>query len=301
MAKTRPFEEKAKQLYFNNVDSADIVSRKAQPLSNHGLTNTTAAKKVIRLNDKKDDPQSAVVANSPVKQDNINRAVASNGNRARFKSHSVPNVQSGHYLIANVFRDSENVSAFIEELRAQGIEANYFENPKNGLNYVYIGDFENKTEALDAYRTKMNGAYGGDAWIMNVNGGDSTIGGYTAVENGQNSKYGNSVLHKNLANKGTKVASGVSYSSDAIDGLPSGFYIIANVFETSSSATQFVKELNAKGLNASYFINPNDKLRYVYLKKHETWGNALTSYYTKLNASYDDEMWILRIKPNRTV
>ncbi len=297
-------EEKAKQLYFNNMDTADIVARKTQPLSNHGLTNTTAAKKVIRLNDKKSDPQSDsdVAANSPVKRDNINQTLAGASNKSRFKSHSVPNVQSGHYLIANVFRDSDNVSAFIEELRAQGIEADYFENPKNGLNYVYIGDFENKSEALTAYRTKMNGAYSGDAWIMNVNGGDSTIGGYTAIDNnGPKSKYGNSLLHKNVANKGVKGASGVSYSSDSIDGLPSGFYIIANVFESSSSAKQFVKELNSKGLNASYFINPNDKLRYVYLKKHETWGNALTSYYTRLNASYDDEMWILRIKPNRTV
>lgn len=292
-------EEKAKQVYFANMDSADIVSRKTQPLSNHGLSNTTAAKKVIRLDDKAPNADTDVVANSGTKRDNTNRSVKAV--RTRFKTHSVPNVESGHYLIANVFRDTDNVSAFIAELKAQGIEADYFENPKNGLNYVYIGDFQDKSEALAAYHSKMNGAYSGDAWVMNVNGGDSQIGGLAATETSPSSKYGNNMLHKNVSSNGVKGASGVSYSSYSGGGLPSGYYIIANVFENSSSAKRFVKELNAKGLNASYFVNPNDNLRYVYLKKHETWGNALTSYYTRLNASYDDEMWILRIKPNRTV
>lgn len=292
-------EEKAKQVYFANMDSADIVSRKTQPLSNHGLSNTTAAKKVIRLDDKAHNANTDVVASSSIKRDNTNRSVRAV--RTRFKPHSVPNVESGHYLIANVFRDTDNVSAFIAELKAQGIEADYFENPKNGLNYVYIGDFQDKSEALAAYHSKMNGAYSGDAWVMNVSGGDSEIGGLTTTETNPGSKYGNNMLHKNVSGNGVKEASGVSYSSYSGSGLPSGYYIIANVFENSSSAKRFVKELNAKGLNASYFVNPNDNLRYVYLKKHETWGNALTSYYTRLNASYDDEMWILRIKPNRTV
>lgn len=293
-------EEKAKQMYFANADSNDIVSRKAQPLSNHGLSNTTAAKKVIRLNDKTTNTDMLAKTNAKsVKRDNTNRSVKNVG--SRFKAHEVPNVESGHYLIANVFRDTDNVDAFIEKLRAQGIEADYFENPKNGLNYVYIGDFEDKSEALAAYRSKMNGAYSGDAWIMNVNGEDQQIGGLASTNTQTTSKYGNNVLHKNVANKGNKQTGNVVNNSGSGSGLPSGYYIIANVFENSSSAKQFVKELNSKGLNASYFINPEDNLRYVYLKKHETWGNALTSYYTKLNASYNDEMWILRIKPNRTV
>lgn len=293
-------EEKAKQMYFANVDSNDVVSRKAQPLSNHGLSNTTAAKKVIRLNDNTTKTDMVATTNAKtVKKDNTIRYAKSVG--TRFKAHEVPNVESGHYLIANVFRDTDNVDAFIEKLRVQGIEADYFENPKNGLNYVYIGDFQDKSEALTAYRSKMNGAYSGDAWIMNVNGEDQQIGGLATTNTQTTSKYGNNVLHKNVAGKGNQQTGNVVNNSGSGSGLPSGYYIIANVFENSSSAKRFVKELNSKGLNASYFINPEDNLRYVYLKKHETWGNALTSYYTKLNASYNDEMWILRIKPNRTV
>ncbi|WP_228236618.1 PorP/SprF family type IX secretion system membrane protein [Allomuricauda sp. M10] len=293
-------EEKAKEVYFANMDTADVVSRKTQPLANHGLSNSTSTKKVIKINENKND---ARLAQTPVNKDNTFRTTAPKTNNAYFKAHSVPNVESGHYLIANVFKDPKNVDQFVEELRAQGLDADYFQNPKNGLNYVYIGDFGNKKEALNAYHTKMDGKYQGDAWIMNVNGGtDATIGGLnTAVANNAGSKYDNSVLSKNVAN--AVLGHGkmnMSVKTASIDGLPSGFYIIASVFESSSNARYFVKELNARGLNASYFVNPNDGLRYVYLKKHETWGNALTSYYSKLNASYDDDMWIMRVKPNTT-
>ncbi|MDF0714815.1 PorP/SprF family type IX secretion system membrane protein [Muricauda sp. 334s03] len=292
-------EEKAKQVYFANMDTADIVTQRRQPLANHGLSNNTSTKKVIKINEANDNTKASYASNSKAKKDNTYRSVRSK-KATGLKSHSVPNVESGHYLIANVFRDTDNLNNFIEKLRSQGIEADYFQNPKNGLNYVYIGDFSNKNEALDAYHSKMDGAYQGDAWLMNVNGGNSQIAGYTGEVDNKGSKYGNNLLSKNVTNN-PKGKRHVVISSQSGEGLAEGYYIIANVFENSSSAKEFVKELNSKGLHASYFISPQDKHRYVYLKKHETWNNALTSYYTKLNASYNDEMWIMRIKPNTTI
>lgn len=290
-------EQKAKEVYFANMDSADIVNRKTQPLANHGLSNSTATKKVIKINETKANTGAAYASNASSKKDNTYRSVKSKKTTG-FKSHAVPNVESGHYLIANVFRDTNNLNAFIEKLRAQGIQADYFENPKNELNYVYIGDFNSKNEALEAYRTKMNGTYQGDAWVMNVNNSGSPIAGYDATLAAK-SKYNNNVLSKNVSkNTIAKGNKHVVLRTQSGEGLPEGYYIIANVFDNSASAKAFVKELNAKGLHASYFVSPADKNRYVYLKKHETWNNALTSYYTKLNASYDDDMWIMRIKPN---
>ena len=81
----------------------------------------------------------------------------------------------------------------------------------------------------------------------------------------------------------------------AIDGANSGYYIIANVFANPNNANRFVKLLNSYGLNASYFINPENNYRYVYLKRHQSWNNALISYYSKINDSYDDKMWIMRV------
>lgn len=293
-------EQRAKEVYFANMDSADIVSRKKQPIANHGLTNSTSTKKIIKINEAKDNTTSTYAANSGIKKDKTLRPTKSK--RTGLKSHYVPNVESGHYLIANVFRDTNNLNAFLDKLRAQGIDADYFQNPKNGLNYVYIGDFSDKNDALEAYRTKMHGKYQGDAWVMNVNGGDSPIAGYNGSAIASNSKYNNNVLSKNVNNNTIgKRNKHVVISAQSGDGLPEGYYIIANVFDSSSKAKEFVKELNARGLHASYFISPKDKQRYVYLKKHKTWNNALTSYYTKLNDSYDDEMWIMRIKRNTTI
>lgn len=292
-------EEKAKAVYFANMDSADIVTRRKQPVANHGLTNNTSTKKVIKINEAKDNTKATYASNTASEKDNTYRPTKSKKTTG-FKSHAVPNVESGHYLIANVFRDTDNLNAFIEKLRAQGIDADYFQNPKNGLNYVYIGDFGSKTDALEAYHNKMNGTYQGDAWVMNVNGNDSQIAGYSGQMDNSSSKYGSGQLSKNVA----AIANGKNHvviRTQSGDGLPEGYYIIANVFDNSSSAKQFVKELNAKGLHASYFVSPADKNRYVYLKRHETWNNALTSYYSKLNASYDDDMWIMRIKPNTTI
>lgn len=124
------------------MDSADIVTRRKQPLANHGLSNNTSTKKVIKINEAKDNTAATYASNAKAEKDNTYRPAKSK--RTKFKSHAVPNVESGHYLIANVFRDPNNVNAFIEKLRAQGIEADYFQNPQNGLNYVYIGDFGNK-------------------------------------------------------------------------------------------------------------------------------------------------------------
>jgi len=291
-------EQKAKEVYFANMDSSDIVTRRKQPLANHGLSNNTSTKKVIKINETKANTGATYASNSNAKKDNTYRPAKSK--KAGFKSHAVPNVESGHYLIANVFRDTNNLNAFIDKLRAQGIDADYFQNPKNGLNYVYIGDFSNKNDAIEAYHTKMDGKYQGDAWVMNVNGSNSQIAGYSGEINKRNSKYGSNLLSKNVTGSSNGNRH-VVIRTQSGDGLPEGYYIIANVFENSSSAKAFVKELNSRGLHASYFISPQDKNRYVYLKKHETWNNALTSYYTKLNASYDDDMWIMRIKPNTTI
>ncbi|WP_422349583.1 PorP/SprF family type IX secretion system membrane protein [Flagellimonas sp.] len=286
-------EQKAKEVYFANMDSTDIVSKRpVQPLANHGLTNTTAAKKVIRLSDSKNK---AVARTSTVKKDKTTRASVKKN--TRFRPFNIPNVESGHYLIANVFKNPNNADAFVAKLQSQNINADSFVNPRNGMIYVYLEGFKNKSEALGAYHSQLNGTYNGDAWVMNVNGIDA-LNHIAPRPQGASSKYGDNTLTKNVTKTNSTGSGQVTFKTYKINGLGSGFYIIANVFEKPSNARRFVRELNSRGLNASYFINPENKLRYVYLKKHENWTNALTSYYSKLNASYDDEMWIMRVKPN---
>lgn len=74
-----------------------------------------------------------------------------------------------------------------------------------------------------------------------------------------------------------------------------GFYIISNVFSEPAFADDFINKLKKRGITAHYFINPKNNFRYVYLKKHSEWSEALISYYTNVDNTYFDEIWIMNI------
>ncbi|WP_318344425.1 PorP/SprF family type IX secretion system membrane protein [Flagellimonas baculiformis] len=77
-------------------------------------------------------------------------------------------VGQGHYIVANVFKNENYLRDFMGKLKAQGLEAQYFKNPDNGLNYVYLAKYEENEDAYAAYRSKMKGQYTDELWIMHV-------------------------------------------------------------------------------------------------------------------------------------
>ena len=80
-----------------------------------------------------------------------------------------------------------------------------------------------------------------------------------------------------------------------IDDIDQGYYIIANVFATAANSDAFIESLKSKGINANYFTNPKNNYRYVYLKKHKSWREALISYYSNINNTYFDPIWITSV------
>ena len=216
------------------------------------------------------------------------------------KFNNLQDVQDGYYLVANVYKGTQYLNKFVNGLKAQGIDANYIDNPDNGLKYVYLQRFNSRQEALEAYHSGIDGRYSGDLWIMHVDNRYSNEA-YAANKDKIKEKseaYENNVLQKNVVVRDNVASSDSIPKTMNISGLGSGYYIIANVFANPRNANRFVKLLNARGLSASYFINPVNNYRYVYLKRHESWNNALISYYSKLNNAYDDKMWIMRVTPN---
>ncbi|MCJ7466581.1 MAG: type IX secretion system membrane protein PorP/SprF [Maribacter sp.] len=210
-------------------------------------------------------------------------------------------VQDGYYVVANVYKGGNYLTKFIDKLGQQGITADYIDNPENGLKYVYVQRFDTWQEAEAAHNSKLNGTYTGDLWIMNV---DNRYSNERYADNvnkikEKSAKYNTDVLQKNVVVKDRVASNEAQEKSFNIDGIGSGYYIIANVFANPNNARRFIKLLNSYGLSASYFINPENNWRYVYLKRHESWNNALISYYSKLNDSYDDTMWIMRVTPNK--
>ncbi len=80
-----------------------------------------------------------------------------------------------------------------------------------------------------------------------------------------------------------------------VDNQEPGYYIISNVFSDPAFADDFINKLKKRGIKANYFINPKNNFRYVYLKKHSEWSEALISYYTNVDNTYFDEIWIMNI------
>ncbi len=214
------------------------------------------------------------------------------------KFKNLDGVNDGYYVVANVYKGGKYMDKFMNTLNDQGFNSDYIDNPNNGLKYVYLQRYDTWGEAAEAYKSNMNGAYHDDLWIMNVDNRYTNERYASNVDKLQqkSSKYTTDVPEKNVVEKDKVARIDLKSRTYKIDGLGQGYYIIANVFANPNNANRFVKLLNSYGLSASYFINPENNWRYVYLKRHESWNNALISYYSKLNDSYDDKMWIMRVR-----
>ncbi|SNR61227.1 type IX secretion system membrane protein, PorP/SprF family [Maribacter sedimenticola] len=213
----------------------------------------------------------------------------------RFKD--LPNVKDGYYVVANVYKGGKYMDKFLGSLNEQGIDADVIDNPNNGLKYVYLQRFETFEEAMAAHDSNLNGRYDGKMWIMNVDNrytNDAYVSNVKKIQQ-KSSKYDDTILSKNVVVKDNVAANDIKSKSYVIEGAGSGYYLIANVFANPNNAKRFVQLLNSFGLSASYFINPENNYRYVYLKKHDSWTNALISYYSKLNDAYNEKMWIMRV------
>ncbi len=228
-------------------------------------------------------------------------AVTESGQAVKSRKFSeLQGVQDGYYVVANVYKGDQYLNLFLEDLKRKGLDAAYIHNPNNGLKYVYLQRYDSWEQALEAYNSGMNGRYDGNLWIMNV---DNRYTNEAYAANAEkisekSGQYENDVLQKNVVVR-DKVAGSEARPQDLdFSGAGTSYYIIANVFSNPNNANRFVKLLNSRGLSAGYFINPENNYRYVYLKRYDSWNNALISYYSKLNSAYDDKMWIMRVTPN---
>ncbi len=280
-------EKRAEELFLTGRDN------------NVAIANNTQKTKII--------PTGTITRNTPQNtavQDNTyhNTADTLNGKPAikSAKYTNLKGVSDGYYLVANVFKGGQHLIKFMDQMSQNGLAPNYIENPENGLKYVYLERFDTLQEATDAYKSDLNGKYTDALWVMNV---DNRYTNEAYANNvGQlqqkTAKYPKTAVAGQIIVRDNLPATDLGQRTFAIDGIGQGYYIIANVFANPNNAKRFVRLLNSYGLSASYFINPENNWRYVYLKKHDTWNNALISYYSKINGAYTDKMWVMRVKSN---
>ncbi len=326
-------EQRAKELFLDENSDTEIASsynpsNTGQPINSNKVVNESQQDRVVVAANNTKEPvikSEAVVATNTTDRSTVDReyqkqvqpkdAVVASRRRTttttptatstefvqdgvksrRFKN--LPDVTDGYYVVANVYKGGQYMNNFIDDLNARGIQADYIDNPNTGLKYVYLQRFETFEDAVAAHDSKLNGAYDGAMWIMNVDNKYSNEAYASNVNKlkEKSSKYDSNVLTSNEVVRDNVDSREIDSKSYVIEGAGSGYYLIANVFANPNNAKKFVALLNSFGLSASYFINPKNNYRYVYLKKHDSWTNALISYYSKLNDAYDDKMWIMRV------
>ena len=288
-------------------DRAVVTENNSEPtIKKQQLAESNSVKDNVQDLKRKEQiqPKDAVVANRPkrdIDTSSKTSVVQDKVKSRRFKD--LPNVTDGYYVVANVYKGGEYMDKFLSTLNNKGINADFIDNPNNGLKYVYLQRYETFDEAVAAHDSNLNGMYEGPTWIMNVDNKYTNEAYATNVNKIKEkaTKYEADVLSKNVIVKDNVASNDADPKSYVIDGAGSGYYLIANVFANPNNAKRFVKLLNSYGLNASYFINPKNNYRYVYLKKHDSWTNALISYYSKLNDAYNDKMWIMRVNEDQMV
>lgn len=285
-------EERAKEIYFLNNDKTAIAAQKVDPAE--PKTKEPVKRPVIKQPQPKD-----AVAQAPSTIKKTSAKEQKTGVKSR-KFRDLDGVRDGYYVVANVYKGTHYLNKFVDAMNNEGFDADYIDNPSNGLKYVYLKRYDTWQEAVDAYDTNINGSYDGDLWIMNIDNryqNDTYLANTNKIKE-KSLELGTDVLQKNVVVQDNVSANAIPKKEYAISEGITDFYIIVNVFANPKNATRFVKLLNSRGLSASYFVNPENKYRYVYLKRHNSWNNALLSYYSKLNDAYDDKMWIMRVTPN---
>jgi hypothetical protein len=269
------------------------ASKKAKAVQSTPQTKKDVVERVASNNEQ---PKDAVAINPTRAQEGEKGNSASKSIKRRtFKD--LVGVKDGYYVVANVYKAENYLQNFLRQLNSGGIDANYIDNPNNGLKYVYLERYDTWEEAEAAAASNLNGKYTGNTWVMNVDNRYTNEAYAANVDkiNERTSEYNVDDLRTNVIVKDKVPAADKESKPIKIDGVGSGYYIIANVFANPNNANRFVKLLNSYGLSASYFINPENNYRYVYLKYHESWNNALISYYSRLNNAYTDKMWIMKV------
>ena len=390
----------------NNTLAQRSATNKKNNTNNNTARKNNSSKQTTKFN----NTQPKVINASYGGNDNYEDfTLAAKANNIKYKRlNNLNTADGGYYVIANIYSKGSKGTfyrdAFLERLNRKGIDANYFLNPRNNLNYVYLQRYDSWQEAVQAVKSNFGGAYNDEMWILNVRNESSLQ--YANTNSGSKKAEKTTIIKKNDAgnakssttlakgdkkrissptpnaslntsnkgrvvsapknakkenidrinspssntlsnnsntnnvtsNKNTRITTPernnavASKDADAIaeidekseeeikslysrntakrrktakkgrviniDAVDEGYYIITNVFAVPSNASRFVKRLKEKGLDADFFINPDNNYRYVYIKKHNSWNSALATYYSNVDNTYFDDMWIMRVNTN---
>ncbi|MBL4746355.1 MAG: type IX secretion system membrane protein PorP/SprF [Flavobacteriaceae bacterium] len=202
----------------------------------------------------------------------------------------LPTVKNGYYIVTSIFNNEEAAKNKVMLLQAKNRKSAYFKSRKNGNYYVYLDTFLSWNKAKETVRGAYNNSYKGNLWIMDVSG--NLLLGKKEVSPKKKTVDTPLPTKVPVVKKLEKIRNVAMEISE----VPTGNYLIASVFSKKSNTNRFVTKLQEKGINAAYFINPKNNYHYVYLAHNIDKNVVRKSYYSHVNNTYFEEMWIMTIR-----
>ncbi|WP_223552029.1 OmpA family protein [Aestuariivivens sp. NBU2969] len=222
-----------------------------------------------------------------IEEDNINFNKVIEADSIKFYgTREIAGTKSGYYIIGNVYSRNFYFKKFMKSLKEKGYSPEYFTNRNNNWKYVYLEYFDTWQEAVASYKSKIDGNYQDEMWILKVDNGDLRYDHLQA--NGLSNKDDNS----DASNAKEKIT---YHNFQDTQGVKSGYYLIANVFKSKTNAIKFIEILKQQGLAADSFFNPTNNFTYVYIKRFDSFKSAKIASQSKLEGTYNKEIWILKI------
>ena len=265
-----------------------------------------AVKKVVKTVEE-ETPKALVLESTIVKSEiNENTTKTATARTARNL------VDKEYYLVAGVFKVHSNATKLIAKLKTQGIAAYYVTNPRNKYRYVYISKNDTYKETSRLYANKLNGQYNKNTWVFGLTKQtNSAIVENKSVTN-QPGVLDKSV-HKGEKEKPSKIVLNSGKRKSLISN-PAGsnsakrivlqnkdYYLVVGVFRIHNNASNLVTRLRNKGVDAYSFVNSKNKLKYVYVSKNKSFKVASSLCQSKLNGTYNKDIWILGVNQENTV
>ncbi len=84
-------------------------------------------------------------------------------------SIAIPELESGYYLVTNVFSKHSNTVGWVTFLKEKGYSPKVFTNPKNNWEYVYVLNDEDINLVYNRYKEIYKLYYFKDLWVLRVN------------------------------------------------------------------------------------------------------------------------------------
>ncbi len=200
-----------------------------------------------------------------------------------------------YYLVADMYKNKENVDPIVEKWKKLGFDPKYIFEPNRKWYYIYLDRFAKKEDAED--KMEELGLSTKTREFENNDQNDAST-----IKTKKNSKDGVYIRKITIGKSGesykepkTQPKARVRTMSP-MNGVAPGYYLQVYVNSKKSLADRNVDELRNDDIDAGYFVNPITGYMHVYIFKTDSRKEAIKMYNSNLNNSYYDSKSIVYVK-----